>query len=333
MSGAGRVLLGRGGEFDLIRAVLAEEGDPGPHVRVGPGDDALVLEGGAVVSCDLSMEDVHFRREWLGLREIGYRATAAALSDLAAMAARVDGALLSLAVPREGAREAVMELARGAREILAEVGGTMLGGDLSASPGPVVVDVVVLGRADPPVSRAGALPGDVVWVTGKLGGAAAAVREWTRGRAPEASLREAFARPRPRVAEALWLAGAVEIHALIDVSDGAAGDAGHLAAAGGVRIVLNAAAVPLHPSLAGVVSGAGEDALALGLHGGEDYELLFTAAEGAVDPVREEFLQRFGLDLTAVGRVEEGVGVHLVPADGGGAIPLERGGHSHFEER
>lgn len=352
----GRVQLGRGGEFDVIRDILAEASEPGPDVLVGPGDDALVLEGGWVVSCDLSMEDVHFRRSWLGLREMGYRAGAAALSDVAAMAAEVTGVVVSIAASAEDGADGVKEVAAGVRESVESVRGVLLGGDLSASTGPLVVDVVALGRAGAPVLRTGAVSGDEVWVTGSLGGAAGAVRAWTAGREPSPPLREAFARPTPRIAEARWLAEAVSIHALIDVSDGVAGDAGHLSAASGVRIVLDAEAIPVHPALpvdparsvhpatspdpatskesTPSADPAPASSLDLALRGGEDYELLFTAQPGAVEAVREEFEERFGVALTVIGRVEEGEGVHLAsPGDpGGDTVPLEGGGFSHFPE-
>lgn len=340
-SPSGRIRLGRGGEFDVIRDILADGGEPGPRIRIGPGDDALVLRGGWVVSCDLSMEGVHFRREWLDLREMGYRAAAAALSDLAAMAAEVEGVLVSIAASAEDGAYGVMEVAAGAREAASAVGGAILGGDLSASVGPLVVDVVALGRTEQPVSRVGAGPGDTVWVTGTLGGASGAVRAWARGREPTPSQREAFSRPVPRIAEARWLVDAARIHALIDVSDGIAGDAGHLAAAGGVRIVLEADAIPVHPELRDAgrehaeVEEPDADLLELSLRGGEDYELLFAAARDSIEPVQEEFRERFGVALTAVGRVEEGEGVFLEgpSREGGEIVPLEGGGYSHFTEK
>ncbi|MDX1567925.1 MAG: thiamine-phosphate kinase [Longimicrobiales bacterium] len=337
------IRLGRGGEFDVIRSILAHARQPGADVFIGPGDDGLVLQGGWVVSCDLSMEGIHFRREWMSLREMGYRAAAAALSDLAAMAADVEGVVASIAASTEDGAEGVEEVAAGIREAVESVGGAVLGGDLSASVGPLVVDVVALGRTDQPVSRAGAAPGDTVWVTGRLGGAAGAVRAWQEGGEPSSALRESFVRPTPRIAEARWLVERVRLHALIDVSDGVAGDAGHLAAAGAVRIVLDADAIPVHPSLEG---GEGSR-LDLALRGGEDYELLFTADEESVEAVREDFEDRFGVALTAIGGVAEGEGVFLaLPEDGegettgmeagtesegGAVVPLDNGGFSHFE--
>ncbi len=322
--GRGRVALGPGGEFDLIRSLLGSEAKTPDDVLVGPGDDGAVLRGGWVLSTDLTVEDVHFRRGWLADREVGYRAAAAALSDLAAMAADPLGILVSLAMPV--GRVDVEAVYVGIREAIAGVGAVVLGGDVSRSPGPLVLDVVVVGRSDRPASRAGAVPGDELWVTGALGGAAAAVELWEHGRVPNDALRDAFARPKPRLSEARFLVEGGEIHALIDLSDGLAGDAGHLAAAGGVRIVLETDGIPVAPAATDAL-GAG-DAKSLALHGGEDYELLLAAPAGAVDPA--SFAERFGLALTRVGRVEAGEGVWI--EDEEGTRRLERGGYSHVKE-
>ena len=316
------VAMAPGGEFDLIRRFLADQGELPTTVRVGPGDDAAVLKEGMVISSDLSVEDVHFRRTWITDREIGYRAAAAALSDLAAMAAEPVGLLVSVAAPRGGAVD-LEAVHSGVRQAAAEVGATVLGGDLSRSPGPLILDVTVVGCTDWPVLRSGARPGDEVWATGTLGAAAAAVRAWEGGQTPGPDLREAFARPTPRINEARCLAEREVPHALIDISDGLAGDAGHLAAASNVRIVLEADRIPV----AEAAAENAEDRLELALHGGEDYELCFTASPDRLDT--EEFVDRFGVRVTRVGRVEEGVGVWL--ERNGRVERLERGGYDHLE--
>jgi thiamine-monophosphate kinase len=304
--------------------MVGDEAPLPPEVRVGPGDDAAVLEGGWVVTTDLSVEDVHFRRSWLSDQEIGYRAAAAALSDLAAMAATPVGVLVSLAAP-SGGRVDLLAVQAGVRELASELGAGVIGGDVSRSPGPLIVDVVALGCTAWPVLRDGAEPGDHVWVTGSLGASAAAVRAWAAGEEPAAALRQAFARPRPRVREARCLVDHEVVDALIDISDGLAGDAGHLSAASGVRITLEAAAVPV--AEAAIAALGREEALAAALHGGEDYELCFVTDPGAVDPAY--FRERHGLRLTRVGRVEAGDGVWLEQPDGR-VERLARGGFDHL---
>lgn len=322
--------LGPGAEFDLIRRFLDRAAPPGDGVLVGPGDDCAVVAGGRIcVSTDISVEDVHFRREWITLEEVGYRAAASSLSDLAAMAARPIGVLVSLASPSEDVPDGAEAVMRGVLEVLARTGGSLLGGDLSRSPGPLVVDVASLGEADRPVVRSGARPGDEVWVTGALGAAAAAVRAWSAGAEPPPDARERFARPSPRVREARWLAERVPIHALIDLSDGLAGDAAHLAAASDVGILLRTEDVPVHPAARAVV-GSERAALELALRGGEDYELCLVAPAGTVATVATEFEEVFGVTVRQVGTVREGSGVVLAGWDDEDAREVT--GFRHFQE-
>jgi thiamine-monophosphate kinase len=324
--------LGPGREFDLIRSFL-ERGaaEPGPGVRVGPGDDCAVVTGEIAITTDMLVEDVHFRRAWLDPGEVGWHAAAAALSDLAAVAATPLGVLASVALgagDEDAYGPAVMDGLAGAA---ADVGAALLGGDVTRSPGPLVVDVVAVGNAPRPVLRTGARPGHEVWVTGRLGAAAAAVRAWLDGREPHPEARAAFARPSPRIDEALWLAERSVPAAMVDLSDGIAGDAGHLAAANGVRVVIRAADLPVAEAARAEATepGAHPPARRLAAAGGEDYELCFTAPVGAVAMVREAFTERFGLPLTKVGDVEEGEGAVVVD-ESGRALDLK--GFQHWGE-
>ena len=332
-----RVRLGAGAEFDLIRALIAEEVELPASVRVGPGDDCAVLEAGGAswaVTVDLSVEGIHFRREWLDLEEVGWRAGAAALSDLAAVAAEPAAVLLALALPPEDARSGgAAALERGVRAAAASVGAAIVGGDLSRSQGPLVIDVAALGRVATPVLRDGGCPGHELWITGRLGAAAAAVTAWERGKEPAPALRRSFARPEPRVREALWLAATGAVRAMIDLSDGLAGDAGHIGAASGCGVLLTGVHVPVAEGVRSVTGNAAA-ALQLVLSSGEDYELCLAAEPGALEAVLTDFEARFGLPLTCVGRLVEGEGVALEYERGGDARPLA-GGYSHFarEER
>lgn len=325
--------MGPGPEFDLIRALLAAgPGDDRPAwLERGPGDDAVVLRlprgERLTASTDMAVEDVHFRREWLDWTTVGYRAAAAALSDIAAMAARPLGLLVSAALPPELERGVLEEIGRGTGLCLDEHGGSLLGGDLSRSPGPVVLDMVALGAAETPVGRDGARPGDELWLTGDLGGAAAAAGDWLRGLEPDPRARRAFERPPARVAEARWLAEEVGPTAMIDLSDGLAGDARHLAAASDVRLECELARVPLADVLDEYDDRA--EALRRALGGGEDYELLFTAGAGAVRDAAGRFERELGVALTRVGAVAEGRGVAWLDA-GGGEVDLGAGGWDHF---
>lgn len=322
------IRLGPGGEFDVIRDILSGDEAAEPALRVGPGDDAAVLARCArVLSTDLSVEGIHFRREWLRPEEIGYRATMAALSDLAAMGADPLAVLVSLAAPPEDAASGYLaDVGRGTRDAAREVGAALAGGDVTRSPGPLVVDVVVVGETDAPVLRSGAAPGDEVWVTGTLGGAAAAVRLLEAGSPLPSGLRQRFARPRPRFAAMREIRGAVPVTAGMDVSDGILQDAGHLAASSGVRITLSAHLIPVDPGVEHLLQE--EDALQVALSGGEDYELLLTLRPGLAQRA-SAISARLGIPLTRVGVVEEGSGVGIVDPAGHPVLP-GRTGFDHF---
>lgn len=303
--------LATGSEFDVIRAIVRRLG---PHAR-GIGDDAAVLDVPAgerlVVSSDSAIENVHFRRAWLTPAEIGWRATMAALSDLAAMGATPLGALVALAAPTAW-RASIAELMSGAGDAAAAAGAAIVGGNLSHAD-TLMLTTTAIGSAASPVPRSGARAHDALWVTGRLGGPALALRALERGEALDVEARHRFARPAARIAEGRWLA-AQGAHAIIDVSDGIVADAGHLATASGVRVVLELDRVPRF----GVASA--RDAAT----SGEEYELL-VAADVSLDVA--EFERRFDIPLTRVGSVREGAGVELLEA-GARVAPLP--GHDHF---
>lgn len=319
-TGSLETALGPGREFDLIRAVAQALGDRGEGLG---GDCALVeLDGATVaVSTDTSVEDVHFRRSWLTPEEIGWRAAAAALSDLAAVAARPVGLVAAVTVP---AREPplVVELMRGVGAAAASVGAKVLGGDLTHGPG-ISLTITVLGTGRRFLRRSGGRSGDRLWVTGALGGARAALVAWESGQMPRPEWVTAFASPRPRVAAARWLLeeGA---RALIDVSDGLASDAAHLAAASQVAVEVDLDRLPMASGLAAV---AGSDLPAVfAARGGEDYELLAMLPEefGAADAARLE--EACGVALTPIGRVTSGNGLTLLA----GGAPVTLSGYDHF---
>ena len=279
--------LAPGREFDVVRELLARWG---PQAR-GIGDDAAVLDvppgQRLIVSTDTSVDNVHFRQAWLTPEEIGWRAAMAALSDLAAMAATPLGMVLAFVLPRSYLPR-LWELANGIGAAAAEVGVPIIGGDLSGGE-TLSVGVTVLGTSPAPVPRTGARTGDLVYVTGRLGGARAALQAFESGSPPHADHRLRFARPHARVAEGLWLAAA-GVRAMIDISDGLGADLGHLAVASGTRFEID---LGLIPAMSGLETA---DAV----RSGEEYELVVAAAH-ALDTVA--FEARFGLPLTRIGQV------------------------------
>lgn len=319
-------------EFRRIEAFVRAANAPGGGaVTVGVGDDAAVLEvpvgESLLLSSDLSVEGIHFRREWMTWEEIGYRAAASALSDMAAMAACPIAALVGAALPPE-MDDAVFEaLGAGIGECLRAYDTGLAGGDVSRSPGPVMVDVVVAGLAADPIRRSGAREGQDVWVTGTIGAAGLAAAVLEAGADPDDSVLRAFKRPIPRVHEARWLAANAGLGAMIDLSDGLAGDAQHVAAASGCRLALEIEALPLHPAVSGLEFV--DQALAFAVGGGEDYELLFTADPGRVESVRSGFGAEFDVGLRRIGRVERGRGVAWIGPDGRETDP-PGAGFDHF---
>ncbi|MEO8295973.1 MAG: thiamine-phosphate kinase [Gemmatimonadota bacterium] len=320
---AGDVFLANGPEFDRIRAIARALGPSASDI----GDDcALISIGGETlaISVDLSVEHVHFRREWLTMRDIGWRAASGALSDLAAVGADPIGILTAIGVPPDSPADALRDLALGCGDAAVAAGGHVLGGDLSAS-NQWTIDVTVLGRAPHPIRRSGAQSGDGIYVTGWLGGSAAALSLLLSGEPLPDPVRARFAHPIPRVSAGRWLAmhGA---HAMIDLSDGIAGDAGHLAAASGVAIRLDLGLLPLESGVAGVAQSLGEPAPLFAARGGEDYELLVAMPSDFTLDDALEFQSVTGLPLTRIGEVVSGHDVHLT--HDGSRVDLV--GYDHF---
>lgn len=295
--------LGSGGEFDRLRAIFAALGAAGRDL----GDDCALLPVGGrtlAISIDLSLEAVHFRTDWLSFREIGWRATAAALSDLAADGATPLGVLVSLGVPgnrqrRPGNASPAVQIMSGVRSAADSVGAKVFGGDLVRSPR-YLVDVCVLGVVQRPVRRSGARSGDGLWVTGRLGGAGLALAALRAGRRLAPTVRRRFARPVPRIAAGRWLArrGA---RAMIDISDGLAGDAGHLAAASGVGIAIELERVPCWPGVTPRAAAAS----------GEEYELLVALPRSFGTAGARAFRRATGLPLTRIGACTAGRGLRI----------------------
>jgi thiamine-monophosphate kinase len=321
-------------ERDLIRAFRDLVRVRGERVVRASGDDAAVVRAGrvAVTSIDSVVEGVHFERATHSFAEIGHKALARGLSDLAAMGAEAGEAFVALAAPDDLAEADAVELVRGMEELADATGTTIAGGDVTASP-VLAITVSVNGWAqseDELAYRDGASPGELVGVTGELGGAAAGLlllrgADTSLSSAERDALLLRHRRPAPRLAAGRALAAA-GVSSMIDLSDGVATDAGHLADASGVAIEIRLEALPVEAGVEAVAAAASVDPLELAAGGGDDYELLFTSAPDRREAV-EGAAREAGTRVRWLGRVEVGKGARLV-APGGG--PVEISGFEHL---
>ena len=320
--GSGRSLaLGPGAEFDRIRGIIELLGPRATEL----GDDCALIEadpGFFALSTDVSVEGVHFRLDWITLEEAGWRATAAALSDLAAEGAEPRGVLCAVTLPAGAGRTELLQVMSGIGAAAEHAGTRVIGGDLSSG-STWSLALTVVGHTARPVTRAGAKPGDGLWVTGELGGSRAALEAWRRGGTPSTLARRRYAHPEPRIAAGRWLAshGA---HAMLDLSDGLAGDAAHLAAASGVAVEIDLGLIPLAAGVEEEAARQDQPAPRFAAEGGEDFELL--AALPSEFTAAAELTGACGIRLTRVGSVHAGSGVRFTL--GGRAVELK--GFDHF---
>jgi thiamine-monophosphate kinase len=316
--------LGPGKEFDRVRGIMARIAEITGDVS-DLGDDCALIPLGATtlaISIDNSLENVHFRTDWLDFKEIGFRAAGSAMSDLAAEGATPLGVLVSLGVPQEGKNgtDAAADIMAGVATMAHNLAAKVLGGDLTRSE-QYIVDVCVIGEVERPVRRSGAREGDGLWVTGYLGGAALALEQFRAGKPMSTVLRNRYARPEPRIQAGRWLAGH-GASSMIDISDGLAADAQHLAAASEVGIEINLEQIPRWEDV---------DAMAA-VASGEEFELLCTMPPTFGDAGVSAFRSETGLQMSRIGTCLRGSGgrrggVRLL--DHNEPVPLPAG-YDHF---
>ena len=293
------------------------------EVKLGIGDDCAILRipnaGEALVTTDFSLEGIHFRRNWQSPECIGHRVLVRGLSDIAAMGGRPVAAFLSLALPEDCPQKWVDRFFARLLKLGEKYGVELAGGDTAQSPAGVLADIMMIGSVEKGTAllRSGARAGDHVYVTGSLGESAAALQLLSQGKTRR---RDVF--PEPRIAVGDWLRKNRVASACIDISDGLSTDLSHVCEESRVGARIAMEAIPIHPA-ALKLAGSGSDALDLALHGGEDYELLFTA------PRKKRVPQRVaGVKVTHIGEIVRERGVRITSQ--GRETILRPRGWEHF---
>ncbi len=318
------------GEFGALRRLLPELGG-GRGVIVGPGDDCAVVRGGErlLLTTDVLVEGVHFERSWQTATELGAKAVAVNLSDIAAMGGEPRYCLMSIGVPGSYPFADMRALHRGAQRAARGAGASFVGGNVSAAE-KIFISIAVVGTAPQrPALRRGARSGDFIFVTGTLGDAAAGLRllrsGHRQGSAARALVRR-FIAPTPRLEAGRRLVKAGLVSSMIDISDGLVQDLGHVCESSGLGAVVLKTFMPLSAAYTRTI---GDDP-ALALCGGEDYELLFTVPGAKVDRLRR-LAPRLECGLRFIGQmVTRPLGVRIQERSGKLTTP-RAGGHQHFQ--
>ncbi len=336
--GGGAVTLREFGERALIERVRRRLGPPSEDVLVGIGDDAAAVAwpgGTLLLTTDMLVEDVHFRRKTTTLRELGAKALAVNLSDIAAMGGEPRFALVALALPAAASVGDVDDLYAGLTELAARYGVALVGGDTCAAPERIVLTITLVGRVEgAPVRRSGARPGDAILVTGTLGAAAAGLAALERGPLPvpddvTAPLLTAHRSPTPRVAEGRLVQASGVATAMIDLSDGLATDLGHIVEESGVGAEVRLSALPVGEATRQLARELGKEPWTWAVSGGEDYELLVTARPEHAATLATRVTAETGTTVTLIGEVRPvGEGLRFVD-DAGRPVPV-RAGFEHF---
>ncbi len=306
------------GEFDLIDDIRSRVNLSTRAVPVGPGDDCAVIRTGrlglVVITTDMIVEGTHFDLNTAGFESVGDKAYASALSDVAAMGLKPTCGVVAVALPRHFTMGNAKRLERGLKRVAEKYGVPIVGGDVTGTGGGLVVAVTIFGEARgklKPVLRSGARKGHWILVTGSLGGS-------ILGRHLKVS---------PRIAEGLYLNRNFRLGAMIDVSDGLAGDLGHIIRESRVGAIIDAQAVPISKAAKRLARNTGHEPLDHALTDGEDYELLFTTSPGEAKKILARPPK--GVPVTVIGRITSGPGIQLRRNDGT-CRPIKPRGYEHM---
>ncbi len=335
------------GEFGLIENIRKSAGRPSPSVIIGIGDDAAVLKvpsSSLLATSDMLIERVHFDLRYTDFYSLGWKSAAANLSDIAAMGGRPRFCLTSIGIPNSISPKQIAEFYHGCNTLLQSCDAILVGGDTCSSRKDLVINVMIIGESvkNGVVTRAGAKPGDRIFVTGTLGDSSAGLEILKRkvrsrrskggtipflfrnSRTAMSRLVERHLRPDPRVDWGMDLALSRCAHAMIDISDGLSSDLAHICEQSRVGALINAKKIPLSPWLCRTADKLDHPPIHYALSGGEDYELLLTVPTSRI---RE--LQALGIPLTEIGEITRTRKILIVDSRGHKS-PLQPTGYNHF---
>ena len=336
------------GEFDFIGQIRQRAGSAAGGPVLGIGDDCAILKQRSgresVLTADLLVEDIDFRLDYTPPNLLGHKALAVSLSDVASMGARPGWAMISVGMPGGLWRTRFLDrFYDGFFELANRIGVSLIGGDISRTPDRIVIDSIVIGEAAQHTSlrRSGARPGDVIFVSGALGGAAAGLRlledgvRWSKrktrsidGRARETLLMRQLA-PEPRCRLGTWLGRRGIVTAMIDISDGLSSDLSHICESSAVGAIIDQSKIPIESALS-VLTTEMDEQLEMALNGGEDFELLFTVSADKASKIKKSYE---GIPITEIGRITANSGEMLLQTADGSSRKLRIGGFEHFRKQ
>lgn len=332
--------LARVGEFTLIERIKQDMANKyPPQVIMGIGDDCAVLSSPAgkdlIITTDTLVENIHFNTRWMDYYQIGWRAMAASLSDIAAMAGEPSGALLACSLPANRQREEFDLLLKGVTTLGERYRCPLIGGDITRSARGLFINITVIGKVEEgkALRRSNAKVGNEIWVTGWLGNSRAGL-EYLRHK-PSLNRRivgpviDRFLQPVPRIEEARYLCAKAQINSMIDISDGLSSDLLHICQASRVGAEIISSSLPISPGAKALAKNQDISPYDWALNGGEDFELCLTTERGALISIVKGFEETFGLPLTKIGIIIEGQDIILADESGRKHL-LEPGGYNHF---
>ncbi|TKJ37602.1 thiamine-phosphate kinase [candidate division LCP-89 bacterium B3_LCP] len=327
------------GEFELIDRLI-QGWKFKQDVKIPPGDDSSAViieptEGTLLLqTTDILVENVHFRREWGNAYQLGWKSLAVNLSDIAAMGGKPKHAHLSLAIPQKWSEESIIGLRDGFKALADIHEVDLIGGDLSLSKNDLLIAVSLNGivHEDHVIRRKGANPGDVIWVSSYLGDAAAGLRCLQNNSENKGctDLISAFSEPHPEIELGLLCAESAQTTAMIDISDGLAGDLGHILKASDAGAVLVEADLPISETLQSIAIAEEWDTTQMALYGGEDYRLLGCTGEQDFDSFASAVSRKLGRTIYAIGTITKDSGLRLKRRNGS-IDEINPTAHDHFK--